>query len=336
MSVYVVITKISDNLPRTIAINHSYSIAEITNKFSEMEKECQYHSLKGEVYLNIYQGKEGLYSDSMVIGEGIGEEWISYVETRLLKLFPERKGEIDSVITLLTDAYLDNKQVANEQIIDENTIVKPKNNKKGKPPRSLNKERVFFRKKNLFIALGLIVLIAFIGIGILGYQSLVKKQQEENYAMLMEKEHYLKAAEDYPDKREEIESYLFVRADTINLQEFVAQYPSDIGQFNLAFLQKDWNGVVENVTENVQMTEERQAMLAFSYLKIGDLDKAREMNETLESAELTRMISNYQLYQNTLKKFEKQLEQDGVSEDEKADIQSNIQALKDQINTIGE
>lgn len=115
-------------------------------------------------------------------------------------------------------------------------------------------------------------------------------------------ENYLEIASRDASRKEEIANFLAEKEDYERLEQFQKEYPTSIGQFELAFNEKDWDTVIQ--ADISSLNENRSLMLAFAFLAKGMPNEAKTINQTLKNDELSEQIAILFLRQGNIKEAE--------------------------------
>lgn len=102
-------------------------------------------------------------------------------------------------------------------------------------------------------------------------------------------DNYLEIAEKLPSRQEEIADFLAQNQDFEKLEAFERNYPTEIGAFELAFNQQDWEKVVK--ADVFRLTDERKMMLAIAFLELGNKKEAELINNKIQSKILAKKIA---------------------------------------------
>lgn len=197
----------------------------------------------------------------------------------------------------------------------------------------------------------------------------LSKKQKGSFTQLLEAGQFEDAMEKYPKKIETILDYLFEKNLIKELKKMNKSQNTDLGDFYLSFLNKEWGTVIEKKV--VATTKERQSILAYAYMQTGkmeeaeiindvlqsktlteqltsakvsqayqaiqngELDKARKINEEVKNEALESSISTAQIAVTLLKKYELDSSNKELSPEEQAEAKKNVEALKIQLKEIG-
>lgn len=138
--------------------------------------------------------------------------------------------------------------------------------------------------------LGIIAAVVLVlGVGLVYH---AKQSESSNirpkYSELVAKGDYRMAARFYPQKRESLEAKLLAADNLKGLKALSKEYTDDQLSFDLAFLKKDWAGVVGHSDFSLDMTH--KAKLAIAYVYAGEPKQALTINEELKSKTLTELV----------------------------------------------
>lgn len=182
--------------------------------------------------------------------------------------------------------------------LNETIVKKGLFRKKNNPLKMRNDTKIstfnVFAKRCILLSIGIVIFIVF-GKLSLDYflipsektasETLVK---QDNWEQLLQKKAYFEAVEAYPQQQDELVDYLVEQKEYVWLKKINDRFPSKNAQFDLAFLAKDWQKVIEYYPE--ALSERRQVMLALAYLELGMLAEVEVLNKHLKSDELSRKL----------------------------------------------
>lgn len=208
---------------------------------------------------------------------------------------------------------------------------------KGTKPRATKprtKARSKGRRLLLLIILILIVSIAWVGVSHLRSQGNKTVEKQPSYSSLISKDEYGKAAEAYPEKGISIENRMLNDPsvkDKASQASKIAEYISgDAMDFDNAYFNSDFSKAVKiyeksDDTNLTHLNKARRTMLAYSYMKIGNVDNARKLAEPLNNAQLNQKIDTYAKFQDANKTLQDKINSGTLSDDDKAKAQKQIQ-----------
>lgn len=139
-------------------------------------------------------------------------------------------------------------------------------------------------------------------------QATTKENQKSSWQSLVDLGAYEEAAEEYPDRYQELIDHLVEEQEFSWVEKLNEQKPTGNATFDLAFYQNDWETAI--VTHVEQLTEKRQVKLAIAYLKLEQVQEAVVLNRHLKHPEVTLALDQFY--------FEKSLDWLKVKEMEKA------------------
>ena len=187
------------------------------------------------------------------------------------------------------------------------------------------------------------VLLLLVGGFIVYGKSTVKPTFDE----YMNKNEFVKAGKEYPDKAEEIESVLFELTRTKDekyLKELVAfnkQHATIQGAFDIAMFQRSYKEatiVYEENEKKLSQDQTRATLAGYAFLKEKEIEKAEKISTEIDSVELEKYIAKYKQLELTIHETEttiKQLQKDPIKNEkaiEKAidklyELKENLQNL---------
>lgn len=205
--------------------------------------------------------------------------------------FPFEKDTEEVLLPLVSSKGEKRKPVKETKDIKA-TVVEEKSPKKGskKPlkekPIKVKKERQSFNLNRLKVPLFVLCASGAIASGAIFLPGILKPK----YETLIQKQEYVKAVEEYPENKEKIESMLFDKGQEgiTDLEKYVQQTDSLQAKFDLAYLKQNFEKVVD--LKNEATTPIRKTALAVSFVKLGMIDEAYELNQELGSNRLKQLI----------------------------------------------
>ena len=205
--------------------------------------------------------------------------------------FPFEKDTEDVLLPLVSSKGEKRKPVKETKDIKA-TVVEEKSSKKGskKPlkekPIKVKKERQPFNLNRLKVPLFILCASGAFASGAIFLPGILKPK----YETLIQKQEYVKAVEEYPENKEKIESMLFDKGQEgiTDLEKYVQQTDSLQAKFDLAYLKQNFEKVVD--LKNEATTPIRKTALAVSFVKLGMIDEAYELNQELGSNRLKQLI----------------------------------------------
>ncbi|WP_139186011.1 hypothetical protein [Alteribacillus bidgolensis] len=112
--------------------------------------------------------------------------------------------------------------------------------------------------------------------------------------------------------------FLSMHKDEDVLQAYHEAYPTNEGEFDLAFADEDYETVVS--LENVEVTNRRSEMRSYAFLKLGNVERAQEELERSESAELEELVERYVQLESEIEALDQEI--DGLDKDDEEEIES--------------
>lgn len=300
----------NSELSKKIDRSKKYSVYEAVELIKEMDNALKSEQKTANLTVLIWNENQQMSADTIKLGEGEGIDYLIYLEKRLLDLhkddtdFKSKKNEIDNFISTLQNIYAE--QYNATLLPDQETKAKRKFN----TPLNLNQSNIF----KIVIPLSLLV---FLFVGYLFFKGNSEEtsatenieavsqipeeaslSEESSYdltyldQLLLEKR-FEEALQEYPQEYPYIEREIFyLGLDGIPyLEIFLQEKPAYLkGQFDLAYLKKDFQTVIELKDE--ADSDERLTQLAVAYINLNLLNEAEEINERLQVSKLTEQIES--------------------------------------------
>lgn len=285
------------------------NVSTFLKQMSSLEKSCQEDDSQVEVAIILQDTNKPkddfLYkSEAFVVGKGNGRLVINTIEKELLELFPDKEIEVGQLINQLIDEATKKVSVEekSEQVhLKSDHVLKKKSvasvesspvTQKNVETEELKEIKNGQKKKNLSKkkVLGSLSIAVVIGVGIIAGFMYVPILLKPQYDTLIQNQEYVKAVAEYPEKKDNVESLLFEKGKegVGQLEEYVAKTNSSSSRYDLAYLKQDFQKVVDMKEEAT--TPIRKTALAVSYVKLGMIDEAYELNQELGSNRLKQLI----------------------------------------------
>lgn len=277
----------SDEIP--IGLDHSLKIFEylkthILKTFHNEESEEKDHLLEfiekmhieydwaeqQVFYENNIESSEKKTSEPETLGSVAPEE-----STEEIPSETQTPGEVEPEVPA---EETPNETEAPGEVESLNEEQMKQTNKKQKISISANKKNTA-----IFVSILLVLVLGFVANQY--YQA--KQIPLETH---LENNNYESALKYYPDNIDEIERDMFLGGyeNIDQLEDLNANYDYPQTEFDLAFLNKEYNKVVE--LKDLADTEGRKAQLVIAYLDQNLVDEAYELNTNLKSDELDDLI----------------------------------------------
>ncbi|WP_298730800.1 hypothetical protein [uncultured Granulicatella sp.] len=285
------------------------NVSTFLKQMSALEKSCQEDDSQVEVAIVLKDTNKPkddfLYrTEAFVVGKGNGRLVINTIEKELLALFPDKEVEVGKLINQLIDEATNKVSVEeeSEQVhLKSDHVLKKKSvasvesspvTQKNVETEELKEIKNGQKKKNLSKkkVLGSLSIAVVIGVGIIAGFMYVPILLKPQYDTLIQNQEYVKAVAEYPEKKDKVESLLFEKGKegVGQLEEYVAKTNSSSSRYDLAYLKQDFQKVVDMKEEAT--TPIRKTALAVSYVKLGMIDEAYELNQKLGSNRLKQLI----------------------------------------------
>lgn len=205
--------------------------------------------------------------------------------------FPFENDTEEVLLPLVSSKGEKRKPVKEEQfvkapIVEEKELEKVTKKPLKTKPIKVKKERQPFNLNRLKVPLFVLFVSVAIASGAIFLPGILKPK----YETLIQQQEYVKAVEEYPENKEKIESMLFDKGQEgiSDLEKYVQQTDSLQAKFDLAYLKQNFEKVVD--LKNEATTPIRKTALAVSYVKLGMIDEAYELNQELGSNRLKQLI----------------------------------------------
>ena len=205
--------------------------------------------------------------------------------------FPFENDTEEILLSLVSSKGEKRKPEKEKQFVKEPIVEEKEPEKVAKKPLKsksikVKKERQPFNLNRLKFPLFVICAIGAFASGAIFLPGILKPK----YETLIQQQEYVKAVEEYPENKEKIESMLFDKGQEgiSDLEKYVQQTDSLQSKFDLAYLKQNFEKVVD--LKNEATTPIRKTALAVSYVKLGMIDEAYELNQELGSNRLKQLI----------------------------------------------
>ncbi|MFV8314620.1 hypothetical protein ACNM7U_08720 [Aerococcus viridans] len=207
--------------------------------------------------------------------------------------------------------------------VEPEELIKRKNKKQ--------KLSISANKKNTAIFVSILLVLGLVFVANQYYQA--KQIPLETH---LENNNYESALKYYPDNIDEIERDMFLGGyeNIDQLEDLNANYDYPQTEFDLAFLNKEYNKVVE--LKDLADTEGRKAQLVIAYLDQNLVDEAYELNTNLKSDELDDLIIEeyIKVAKQALANDDVQYAKDIASKINNDELNQDIKEFEDKQNNI--
>lgn len=205
-------------------------------------------------------------------------------------------------------------------------IKKKKNTssfKRIKPIKREEREDFTYRKKKRkrwLISLSIVgfLFILFMGIKALGNPVI----NTPSFDSLISQGEYAKAAQTYPSKATEAENKMLEDSnvkDKAGTAASILNYTdSDTVKFDNAYFNGQFKKVIDiyndsNTSDLANLNSERKTMLAYSYMKTGDISDAKQVANGLGNTQLNEKIEAYQKFKDANKTLKEKIRSGNLS-----------------------
>lgn len=237
----------------------------------------------------------------------------------------------------------------------EKKIVKKKPEKKIKKGRKVSKPhkvKKINKKKNSGILMKVLIpIVILLGILFLFVCTKLSSSSTENQSSntttqtkkkslnyYLKNDEFSSAIKYYPSKVAQIDNYILEDNDisdrkaAINEVYEAASSVSPILEFDHAYFNHHWRTVIKNadVADSVQ----REVMLSASYLAVGDVTNAQKIADRANQPALNQIIQKYIDLTNTDNQIKSQLNQSGLDNNKKQQLQDTLNNNQETINNM--
>lgn len=299
----------SSELNKKFERSKKYSVYEAVELIKNLDNDIKSEQKTADLTVLIWNENQQISADTIKLGEGEGIDYLIYLEKRLFELhkddmdFESKKKEIEMFINALQEIYAEQY---NATLIPES---EPKAKREFKNPIIFNKSKVL---KMIILPIS-ILLLAFVGYKLFKGDSeetlatenietssqiteVASLSEESTYDLtyldqLLSEKRFEEALQEYPQEYPYIEREIFyLGLDGIPYLETFLQEKSEYlkGQFDLAYLKKDFQTVVE--LKDQADSDERLTQLAVAYINLNLFNEAEEINDRLQVSKLTEQI----------------------------------------------
>lgn len=205
-------------------------------------------------------------------------------------------------------------------------------NRDGEPVSKLHGTKK--RKWLILIVAFLIILLVWTGLGHLKSDSKKTVKQQPSYSQLIKEEKYAQAAQAYPDKGVAIENKMLndgnIKNKASQAKKIAVFASGDAIDFDNYYFNGQFKKAVKlyensNETSLTHLTDARRTMLAYSYMKTGNVDEARKLAQPLNNDQLNQKIEAYAKFQDANKTLQDKIDNGNLSDEDKANAQKQIE-----------
>lgn len=271
---------------------------------SRVEDQVIAEELSESVQIKIYiqrdksiNRKHPDFSSELPLGKEYGYELIGFIESKLREYYGDDDERVYVFIELLLDEVKEARSTGPEK--------KPKKTIPPSTPSAAVSRKQ--RKWPLIIGASLLAILLVTGGGFLAFQhfstaatdtqisstettesTTSQEPVEDQVTKALETKDPVKVGEEFPKQLALIAGLLSQNQRFDDLATFNEKFPTPEGTFDLAFHNEDWKQVI--TLNDPQLTSERQAMLVYAYVQLGQMEEAEILNKTLKSDKLTEEI----------------------------------------------
>ncbi|WP_373193545.1 hypothetical protein [Enterococcus sp. RIT-PI-f] len=243
-----------------------------------------------------------------------------------LKLLVKKKGitkEEEQQILEMT-GFIDKKPSlpTKHKQKDEATSTRiPRPSKKEKVSQS-QRSNIFFRTYSISTLVKLFLILLIVAGAYFLKEEFLSGEEQPTTSISSSVEitkitldNYMEVAEKETDRQEEVVNFLVEQEAFEQLEAFQEAYPTEIGKFEVAFNQKDWQTVIE--ADISTLNNARKMMMAIAFIQLGQLEEAKLISESLEDTRLFMQLAVGYLRQKNVeeaKKIQDKLNNDQLAE----------------------
>ena len=271
------------------------NLSTFLKTMNELETTCKNQQSQVEVAITLIEEEQVLYkTDDFLIGKGNGYHVFESIENELLDLFPEKYIEINKLMEKLILQVTNNSESLSQKVeqkiqeLPQEPIVEVKTDGTNVQKGSVSQKTFKMPKKAIISG---IAIISLVGIFILGFFT-VKNLFTPSYENLIIEERYAEAFKQFPENKDAIEQIILTSNEQAveKMEKYVQETSSKSAVFDLAYLKQEYGEVIKLQEE--ANTSVRKTALAVSYVKVGEIDKAYELNKNLNSSKLKQLIAD--------------------------------------------
>lgn len=289
----------------------NYSVYDAVTLIEKLERYCSENSIVGTLIVTIHSEQGDQIAANIVLGHGEGIHYLTFLEQKFLE-YENNRVEYDPDYEHFGTLLNRMKEVFNQESFarlngETKSIDVPVQESKAVPSKKshpLSKLKLpHISKKQLTfgsVTIAVIVSLAF------AYQLLsqgttnpdnkviasdqAESVSKESLTLMLEEKRFLEALKGYPQEYPKIErSIFYLGVEGIPyLEDFLKEKEYAKGQFDLAYLKKEYAKVIEMKAE--ADSDDRLAQLAVAFIKTGQLGEAEKLNDSLKSEAISKLI----------------------------------------------
>lgn len=255
----------------------------------------------------------------------------------LLEEFLFEKGASEEIVNQFSESFKNSlEDVPEIKTVKPKKEKKPKRKKERIPIEKVQKKKTptkwLYGVGMVFVSLALLVVLGF-GVN----QVFFTEGQTLTYEELIDQQQFEEAYQLYPKEQQKTETFFYYyaldnrsEATLRRFRDYHEENETTFGSFDLAILQNNYSGAVsayEEQTEAFSNDPERLAIVGYCYLKVGELDEAKQINTQINSIELEKKIVLYEQLTLQIQVAEKEIE--ALQEEATLDREELEQQLND-------
>ena len=255
----------------------------------------------------------------------------------LLEEFLFEKGASEEIVNQFSESFKNSlEDVPEIKTVKPKKEKKPKRKKERIPIEKVQKKKTptkwLYYLGMVFVSFALLVVLGF-GVN----QVFFTEGQTLTYEELIDQQQFEEAYQLYPKEQQKTETFFYYyaldnrsEATLRRFSDFHEENETTFGSFDLAILQNNYSGAFsayEEQTEAFSNDPERLAIVGYCYLKVGELDEAKQINTQINSIELEKKIVLYEQLTLQIQAAEKEIE--ALQEEATLDREELEQQLND-------
>ncbi|AMG51585.1 hypothetical protein EQ871_12635 [Enterococcus casseliflavus] len=236
----------------------------------------------------------------------------------LVEEFLYEKGASEEVVNQFSESFKNSlEDVPEIMTVKTKKEKKPKRKKERIPNEKAEKKQSptnwFYVMGMAFVSLALLVVLGF-GVN----QVFFTEGQTLTYEELIDQQQFEEAYQLYPKEQQKTETFFYhytldnrSEATLRRFRDFHEEQETTFGSFDLAILKNDYSGAVSAYEEQKEVfstDSDRLAIVGYCYLKVGEIDEAKQVNSQINSIELEKKIVLYEQLTLQIQAAEREIE----------------------------